>query len=98
MALAHSTMHQVAPHTWTFKAPEIPVAPMKANCRVCRQSVAILRPSAMDLKTGNYVVRCECKRCGAEILLIVTYALHAGKPFAGSAAHHLPVVVIEPDK
>ena len=72
MAIAHATMHQVAPHTWTFEAPEVPVAPMKANCRACRQSVAILRPSAMDLKTGNYVVRGDCERCGSEVLLIVS--------------------------
>jgi hypothetical protein len=45
---------------------------MKANCRACRQAVGILRPSAMDLKTGNYVVRGECERCGSEVLLIVS--------------------------
>jgi hypothetical protein len=50
----------------------VPVAPMKANCRVCRQSVGILRPSAMDLKTGNYVVRGECERCGSEVVLIIS--------------------------
>ena len=72
MAIAQTTMHQVAPHTWTFKPPEVPMAPMKANCRVCRQSVAILHPSAMDLKTGNYVVRGQCERCGSEVLLIVS--------------------------
>jgi hypothetical protein len=26
----------------------------------------------MDLKTGNYVVRGECERCGSEVLLIVS--------------------------
>ncbi|HEV3095726.1 MAG TPA: hypothetical protein VG104_01155 [Candidatus Dormibacteraeota bacterium] len=72
MAIAQTTMHQVAPHTWTFKAPDVPMAPMKANCRVCRQSVAILRPAAMDLKTGNYVVRGQCEQCGSEVLLIVS--------------------------
>ena len=72
MAIAHPSMQQVGPHTWTFQAPIVPMAPMKANCRVCRQSVAILRPSAMDLKTGNYVVRGECERCGGEVLLIVS--------------------------
>jgi hypothetical protein len=34
--------------------------------------VAILRPSAMDLNTGNYVVRGECERCGAEVVLIIS--------------------------
>jgi hypothetical protein len=72
MAIAHPSMQQVAPHTWTFQPPEVPVAPMKANCRACRQSVAILRPTAMDLRTGNYVVRGECERCGSEVLLIVS--------------------------
>ncbi len=72
MAIAHPTMQQVAPHTWTFHAPEIPVAPMKANCRACRRAVAILRPTAMDLKTGNYVVRGECEICGSEVVLIVS--------------------------
>ena len=72
MAIARPTMHQLAPHTWTFRAPEIPVAPMKANCRACRQAVGVLRPTALDLKTGNYVVRGECERCGSEVLLIVS--------------------------
>jgi hypothetical protein len=72
MAISQATMHQVGPHTWTFQAPETPVAPMKANCRSCRQAVGILNPSAMDLKTGNYVVRGECERCGSEVLLIVS--------------------------
>ena len=72
MAIAHPTMHQVAPHTWTFQPPATPVAPMKANCRHCRAAVAILNPSAMDLKTGNYVVRGECEHCHGEVLLIVS--------------------------
>jgi hypothetical protein len=72
MAITHPTMQQVAPHTWTFQPSDVPVAPMKANCRACRQAVAILRPSAMDMKTGNYVVRGECERCGSEVLLIVS--------------------------
>jgi hypothetical protein len=72
MAIAHPTMQQVAPHTWAFRGPEIPVAPMKANCRPCRRAVGILRPTAMDLNTGNYVVRGECERCGAEVLLILS--------------------------
>jgi hypothetical protein len=72
MAIAQATMHQVGPHTWTFIAPEVPVAPMKANCRACRETVAILRPTAMDLKTGNYVVRGDCANCGSEVLLIIS--------------------------
>jgi hypothetical protein len=72
MAIAHPVMHQVSPNTWTFTEPAVPFAPMKANCRACRQSVAILRPTAMDLKTGNYVVRGECEHCGAEVLLIIS--------------------------
>ena len=72
MAIAHPTMQQVAPHTWTFQPSDVPVAPMKANCRACRQAVGILRPSAMDLKTGNYVVRGECDQCGSEVLLIIS--------------------------
>ena len=72
MALAHPAMHQVAPHTWSFQPPEVQVAPMKAFCRACRQAVAILRPSAMDLKTGNYVVRGDCAACGAEVVLVVS--------------------------
>ena len=72
MAIAHPTMQQVAPHTWTFQPSQVPVAPMKANCRACRQAVGILRPSAMDLKTGNYVVRGECDQCGSEVLLIIS--------------------------
>jgi len=64
-------MHQVTPHTWSFEPPSVPVAPMKAHCRACRQTVAILNPSSMDLNTGNYVVRGECDNCGAEVLLIV---------------------------
>ena len=72
MPIAQPSMQQVAPHTWTFQAPAVPVAPMKANCRACRQSVAILNPSALDLKTGNYVVRGQCERCAGEVLLIVS--------------------------
>jgi uncharacterized protein DUF5679 len=72
MATAHPSMHQVAPHTWTFQPSATPVAPMKANCRRCRKAVAILNPSAMDLKTGNYIVRGECEECGGEVLLIVS--------------------------
>jgi Domain of unknown function (DUF5679) len=72
MAIVHPTMQQVAPHTWVFQAPEVPVAPMKANCRACRRAVAILNPSAMDLKTGNYVVRGQCEVCGGEVVLIVS--------------------------
>jgi hypothetical protein len=72
MAIAHPTMTQVAPHTWTFQPPDVPVAPMKANCRSCRKPVAILHPSPMDLKTGNYVVRGQCEFCGGEVLLIVS--------------------------
>ena len=72
MAIAHPTMHQVAPHTWIFQAPEVPMAPMKAHCRACKQSVPILRPSSLDLNTGNYVVRGECGVCGAEVVLIVS--------------------------
>ena len=72
MPIAHPTMQQLSPNTWTFRAPAVPFAPMKGNCRACRQPVAILRPTAMDLKTGNYVVRGECEFCGAEVLLIVS--------------------------
>jgi hypothetical protein len=72
MAIAHPTMHQVAPHTWTFEPAAVPVAPMKANCRVCRQAVGIIRPSAMDLHTGNYVVRGECEFCGGDVVLIIS--------------------------
>ena len=72
MAIAHPTMHQVAPHTWTFMAPAVSVAPMKAHCRVCRQPVGILNPTAIDLRTGNYVVRGDCDICGGEVVLIVS--------------------------
>lgn len=72
MAVARPGMQQVAAHTWSFRAPEVPVAPMKAHCRSCRQSVPIVRPTPLDLKTGNYVVRGECGLCGAEVLLIVS--------------------------
>ncbi len=72
MALARANMQQVTPHTWSFRGPQVPVAPMKAHCRACRQSVPILRPSSLDLNTGNYVVRGECGVCGAEVVLIVS--------------------------
>jgi hypothetical protein len=72
MTLADTAMHQVAPHTWSFEPPAVPVAPMKAHCRACRATVAILRPTSMDLNTGNYVVRGECENCGAEVVLIVS--------------------------
>jgi hypothetical protein len=72
MAISHPTMHQVAPHTWTFQPPAVPVAPMKAHCRTCRQPVGILNPTAVDLHTGNYVVRGACDICGGEVVLIVS--------------------------
>ncbi len=72
MAIAHPTMHQVAPHTWTFQPPAVSVAPMKAYCRVCRQPVGILNPAAMSLQTGNYVVRGACDICANEVVLIVS--------------------------
>jgi rRNA maturation protein Nop10 len=72
MAIAHPTMHQVAPHTWTFEPAAVSVAPMKAHCRVCRQPVGILNPAAMSLQTGNYVVRGACEVCGSEVVLIVS--------------------------
>ena len=72
MALARANMQQVTPHTWSFHGPQVPVAPMKAHCRACRQSVPILRPSSLDLNTGNYAVRGECGVCGAEVVLIVS--------------------------
>jgi hypothetical protein len=65
-------MQQVAPHTWTFQPTEVAVAPMKAHCRSCRTTVAILNPSALDLKTGNYVVRGQCEHCLGEVLLIIS--------------------------
>lgn len=72
MAIAHPTMQQVAPHTWTFRPSPVPVAPMKATCRSCRASVAILNPAPVDLHTGNYVVRGQCEHCGGEVVLIVS--------------------------
>jgi hypothetical protein len=69
---AVQTMHQIAPHTWTFEAPEVPMAPMKAQCRACAKTVAILRPTALDLHTGNYIVKGECERCGGEVVLILS--------------------------
>ncbi|TMF57750.1 MAG: hypothetical protein E6I22_03420 [Chloroflexi bacterium] len=72
MALARANMQQVTPHTWSFHGPQVPMAPMKAHCRACKQSVPILRPSSLDLNTGNYVVRGECGVCGAEVVLIVS--------------------------
>lgn len=71
MAVAHS-MQQIAPHTWTFEAPAVPFAPMKAHCRFCRAQVALLRPEPLNVQTGNYILRGECERCGGELLLIVS--------------------------
>ena len=72
MSIAHPTMQQVAPHTWTFQPTAVPVAPMKAHCRTCRQPVGILNPREIDLHTGNYVVQGECDICGSEVVLIVS--------------------------
>ncbi len=71
MVVGHASMHKVGPHTWTFSAPAA-VAPMKAHCRSCHRSVAILNPVPVDLRTGNYVVRGNCNACGAEVVLIVS--------------------------
>jgi hypothetical protein len=71
MALPHS-MHQIAPHTWTFEEPAVPAAPMKGHCRFCRAPVALLHPEVLNLETGNYIVRGECERCAGEVLLIVS--------------------------
>ena len=71
MAVMHATMQQVSPHTWTFTPPAVTVAPMKGHCRSCRQPVAIERPEAVTLPTGNYVVRGSCAVCGDEVVLIV---------------------------
>jgi hypothetical protein len=65
-------MHQIGPHTWSFEAPAVAMAPMKALCRACRTSVALLRPEGFSTQTGNYVVRGECERCGGEVLLIIS--------------------------
>ncbi len=70
MALARPTMHQLSPNTWAFEPPE--VAPMKGPCRACQRTVAILRPDAFGLATGNYVVRGECETCGGEVVLILS--------------------------
>jgi len=72
MAIAHPTMQQVAPHTWTFQPSAVPVAPMKAHCRTCRQPVGILHPREIDLHTGNYILQGECDICGGEVVLIVS--------------------------
>lgn len=71
MAIAN-TMHQIAPHTWTFKEPPVPVAPMKARCRICKAQVALLYPVVLAIQTGNFIVRGECERCSGEVLLIVS--------------------------
>ena len=71
MAIAPArSMQQIGPRTWTFQGPR--VAPMKAHCRACQLSVAIVEPESLDLHTGNYVVRGRCERCGQEVLLIVS--------------------------
>jgi hypothetical protein len=67
---AIQTMHQIGPHTWTFEGPAM--APMKAHCRACGKTVAILRPTALDLRTGNYVVKGECEHCRGEVVLILS--------------------------
>lgn len=71
MAIVHS-MHQVAPHTWTFDEPAPRVAPMKAHCRACRMPVAIVDPEPMDVPTGNYIVRGTCEQCRGEVVLIIS--------------------------
>ncbi|HYM49233.1 MAG TPA: hypothetical protein VET65_01555 [Candidatus Limnocylindrales bacterium] len=71
MAITHS-MHQIAPHTWTFEAPFPRVAPMKAHCRACRVAVALCNPEVVNVPTGNYIVRGACERCAGEVLLIVS--------------------------
>jgi hypothetical protein len=45
---------------------------MKAHCQVCRQPVGIIRPRAIDMPTGNYVVSGECEFCGGNVVLIVS--------------------------
>jgi hypothetical protein len=71
MALTQ-TMQQLAPHTWSFNGPQVPMAPMKGHCRNCARPVGMLRPSGVSLATGNYVVRGECEVCGGEVVLIVS--------------------------
>lgn len=70
MTELRATMHRVGPHTWKFEPPD--VAPMKGHCRACKRDVAICRPRAVDLNTGNYVVRGECEFCRAEVVLILS--------------------------
>ncbi len=57
-------MRQLGPNTWVFEPPD--QAAMKAHCRTCNQSVAILKPQSVTFSSGNYVVRGECGICGNE--------------------------------
>lgn len=66
------SMHQIGPHTWAFEAPAVTMAPMKAHCRGCGKTVGILRPTALDLHTGNYIVKGECENCHGEVVLILS--------------------------
>ncbi len=68
MAVFHATMHQLGPNRWVFEPPD--VAPMKASCPSCRQTVAVLRPHAATFPSGDYVIRGACEQCGAELALV----------------------------
>jgi hypothetical protein len=61
-------MHQLGPNRWVFEPPD--VAPMKASCARCRQTVAMLRPQAAARPSGDYVILGKCEKCRGEIVLI----------------------------
>ncbi len=67
MALTRETMR---PQSSLFDAPL--VAPMKGNCPSCRQSVAVLKPTAKDVDAGDYLVQGECEICGRDVMLVVS--------------------------
>jgi hypothetical protein len=67
MAAFDATMRQLGPNRWVFEPPD--VAPMKASCASCAETVAILKPQA-TLPSGVYIIRGECECCGDLITLV----------------------------
>lgn len=68
MAAFNATMRQLGPNRWVFEPAD--VAPMKASCASCAETVAILKPQAAAFPSGDYIIRGACERCGGLVTLV----------------------------
>ena len=55
--------------SWSFEPPA--VAPIKASCKACGRSVAVLQPRVTGMLAGRYAIEGICRECGATVKLIL---------------------------